>query len=224
MLVHRVVTNPAPGLSALAELVEHPEDFEELIALRNLTDDQARMAVQAISVVPDADFYRGVHRSVVMAPFVWFAESRFSPGTFGVLYTALDQETAIRESAYHALDQLIASSAPAGRIPRVGLTMELEDVRHADCRRSTPGTDPRIYDATDYSAAQALGASMRQRGHEGIRYDSVRNKGGECFATFRPASVQSVSDDAVEIVLIWNGSTIEEFEIVSTHQLPDLAT
>lgn len=221
MLVHRVVTDPAPGLSALAELIEQPEDLEELVALRNITDDHARAAVAAIALVPVADLYRGAHAAVVMAPFLWFAPSRFSPGTFGVLYTARDLETAVRESAYHAIDQLRASRAPAGAIPRVGVTMDLRADAHTDAHRRA-GIDPRIYDAADYGVAQRYGAKLREQGREGLLYDSVRNPGGVCAATFRPAAGQHVHDDALNIELDWDGKTIASYAVVTTYPLPNL--
>jgi hypothetical protein len=229
--VHRVVTDPAPGLSALAELVDpdHPEDLEELIALRNETDEVARTAAnEMLSVLPSRDRYVGSHAAVVMAPFMWRSPSRFSPGTFGVLYTAATLSTAVREAAYHAADLLAASAgSPPGSVPRVAIILQLDVSAHFDARwvddptapggRGTPpGVDRAVYAPADYHAAQQLGATLFAQAREGIRYSSVRDRGGECFGTLRPAAVESVEDEAVTIELIWDGKTVTQYRIVET--------
>ena len=95
--VHRVVPDPRNSLAALADLVEQPEDLEELLALRALTDPLAADALTNVSLVSPADRYLGPRASVVMAPFLIIGQSRFSPGTFGVLYTADEFIVAVRE-------------------------------------------------------------------------------------------------------------------------------
>ena len=171
MTVFRVVTDPFPGLSALADLIDpaHPEDLEELIALRNETDDVMRSAaIAAVSHVAPADRYAGPHAAIVMAPFMWLGESRFSAGAFGVLYTASALETAIRESAFHA-EALTAASigTPPAVLPRVALTLDLDTTRHVDYRaiaskrgrRYPAGITAAVYDPDPhrYASAQALG-------------------------------------------------------------------
>jgi hypothetical protein len=232
--VHRVVTDPSPGLSALAELVdpEHPEDLEELIALRNETDEVARsVAIEMLSLVAPEDRYVGPHAAVVMAPFMWRSASRFSPGTFGVLYTATSLDTAVREAAYHASAVISASvNSPPGRVPRIALILELDDSRHLDCRwiadsavpggrRAPDGIDPRIYDAANYSRAQHLGAELVSSDREGVRYSSVRDPAGECFGTMRPAAVQTVYDEVTTVELTWDGARVPEYRVLHTHSL-----
>lgn len=233
MQVFRVVTNPAPGFSALAELVDpdHPEDLEELISLRNETDEVVRStAIAAISQVRREDRYAGTHAAIVMAPFLWLAPSRFSPGTFGVLYTALRLETAVAESAYHAAELTGASiGSPPAKLPRVAISMEL-DAAHADYRwvrdGNLPGgrrfpahVDPDIYDPADYRAAQAVGSRLRAKQDEGVRYNSVRDERGECFGTFRPAAVRTVHDQVESIEIAWDGKSARSFDVVKTYYL-----
>lgn len=234
MRVFRVVTDPFPGLSALAELVDpaHPEDLEELIALRNETDEVARAtAIAAISHVPAADRYAGRHAAIVMAPFLWLSASRFSPGTFGVLYTALSLETAIRESAYHAAQIAAASiGAPPAKFPRVAVALDLDDALHTDYRwtrdarlpggrRFPPHVDPMAFDPIDYTTAQAVGSRLRAAGREGLRYNSVRDDGGECCATFRPAAVRNVDDRARTVEIVWDGAAVRAYNVVQTYAL-----
>jgi hypothetical protein len=108
--VHRVVPDPRPPLSELAELVEKPEDLEELLALRAMTDPAAADALESLAIVPAAERYLGPRAAIVMAPFFRLAKRRFSPGTYGVLYTADALSTAVSESA-HAARYLAATHA-----------------------------------------------------------------------------------------------------------------
>ena len=216
--VHRVVADPRPGLSALAELVDDPANLDELIALRNLSDPLARAAAAAIALVPVANRYQGPHAAVVMAPFLWLGPSRFSPGTFGVLYAARSRETAVRESGYHAAKILGASHSPPTTVPRVALSMDLDEHGIADCRRAT-GIDPAVYDPNDYAVSQRFGRDARAAGRSGVEYDSVRHVHGVCFGIFRPASIAGVSDHAENIELAWDGATIASYAVVTTYVL-----
>jgi hypothetical protein len=201
------------------ELVDDPADLDELVALRSMTDPVAREAARAIALVPVGDRYAGTHAGVVMAPFLWLGPSRFSSGAYGVLYAAHSMETAIRESAYHAAAKLSASGAPPDRIPRVAIVMVLEDAGHADQRRTCPGVDLAIYDLTDYRPAQKVGHTLRSSGKDGVVYDSVRHKGGICYGVFRPASVLTVQDDALNVELEWDGTGVSTYTIVTRHFL-----
>ena len=205
-------------MSALAELVDDPADLDELIALRNLSDPLARAAAAAIALVPAPDRYHGPHAAVVMAPFLWLGPSRFSAGTYGVLYAARSRDTAVRESAYHAAKILGVSHAPATSVSRVALRMDLDESGIADCRRAT-GVDLAIYDPTDYAAANRFGRAARAAGRSGVEYDSVRDPHGICFGIFRPASITGVSDLADNIELAWDGAAIGSYSVATTYFL-----
>lgn len=212
--VHRVTTDPRYPLGALIDLVEKPEDFEELLALRAMTDPVALDAFHAISLVPAADRYVGRRAALVMRPFLIMGFSRWSPGTYGVLYTADSLQVAIREASYHADRTLRATHATsATTVPRYGLTFRLDRSNHADVR------DPNIYDPERYGAAQTLGASLRANGSDGVYYDSVRSPGGHCYGTFRPRAITNVSEDVQEIELVWDGSAITDYRMISTHPI-----
>jgi RES domain-containing protein len=216
--LRRVVPDPRPPLAALAELVADPADLDDLLALRALVDPIARDAAGALRLIPLADRYRGSHAAVVMGPFLTPGPSRFSPGTFGVLYAADSLDVGVRESAYHAGRYLSASSAPAGRIQRVAVTLDLDDRTVADVR-AVSGGDAAIYDPVNYSAAQHLGIDLRNHGSEAVCYDSVRAPGGTCYGVFRPAAVASVADVSDELALVWDGTRIERYELIRSVSL-----
>jgi RES domain len=108
--------------------------------------------------------------------------------------------------------------------------MELGETRHADYRWTPDGigargrrfpdhVDPAIYDPLDYRVAQALGSNLRAKNYEGVRYNSVRDEGGECFGTFRPAAVQSVHDQVQTIEIEWDGAAVRSYNLIDTYYL-----
>jgi hypothetical protein len=220
--VHRVVPDPRHPLAALADLAERPEDLEELLALRALTDPLAVDALNNISLVPPEDRYFGPRASVVMAPFLIVGQSRFSPGTFGVLYTADEFIVAVRESSYHAGRYLRAAGiVDPVAVPRYELQLTLDDSRHIDIRKG--GADDvhqaDIYDPNSYAISQSFGAKIRASGRPGIWYDSVRSSGGTCYATFKPVAIRNVKETARELELMWDGRAITEYRELQTHRL-----
>jgi hypothetical protein len=143
-----------------------------------------------------------------MAPFLIIGQSRFSPGTYGVFYTADAFIVAARESSYHAARYLRAAGfADPIIVPRYELQLTLDDSDHLDIRSGGADT------------AQAFGARARASGRQGIWYDSVRSPGGTCYATFKPAAVRSVKGTARELELVWDGNAITEYRELKTHTL-----
>ncbi len=223
MKVHRAVADPMPGLAALLELISDPLDFDELLSIRAITDPVARETQAILKLIPAADWYRGPRTGSVMAPFMHQVESRFSPGTFGVLYAAETLEIAVRESAYHA--EVIAAKAKMSprSIPRVAFRMRLRTSRMADIR---PGAhddpmDPAVYDPDPehYATAQRLGKRLRDSGRWSVRYTSVRHPPGSCYGIFVPRAVEFVEDKGRGLNLIWDGSRITATELISTMYL-----
>jgi RES domain-containing protein len=211
--VHRITPDPRPPLAALAELVEDPADLDELLELRSTIDPAARDALGVLRLVPLRDRYSGPHAAVVMAPFLRLGPSRFSPATYGVLYAADSVDVALRESAHHAARLLSATGAGDARIPRVALTLELDDGKVKDLRLVSGG-DAAIYDPDDYSQSQRAGREARTSGASGVWYDSVRAPTGTCYGIFRPAAITTVHDRSEEVVLIWDGSRITRYEVI----------
>jgi hypothetical protein len=218
--VHRVVTDPKPGFSALVELTNDPLDLDDILSIRALTDTAARDVLEILQRVAPDDRYTGPRAASVMAPFMFKAESRFSPGTYGVLYAAQTLEIAVRESAYHAEGKLAAAKMSPCLIPRVAFRLLLHEVSMADVR---PGgfddpKNPDLYDPdpTRYAAAQRVGKRLRDAGKWSVRYTSVRKPPGSCFGVFVPRAIDFVEEEAQNLRLTWDGTRISEIEIIST--------
>lgn len=185
--------------AVLATLVDTDDERSELDTLRAAT-----------SVATGEDPWTYVH-----APFASPTPSRFSDGTYGVLYAANSFVTAVRESAYHLGRVYADGRAPAMETRRIRLGLHLAgDVVDAR-RKADAGVDTAIYnpDPHRYGPAQAFGAQVRSRS-AGLHYDSVRNpQGGHCIAAFSSALVRA-AHVAGACALVWDGRRFaEEHEI-----------
>ncbi len=211
--------DPRPQQGALGELLDTPEEFQQLLSILALTDPNLEKRSEfhriqlAVSQIALEDWYIGPHAGIVMQPFMRMAPSRFSLGTYGILYAADAFEVAVRESAYHAANYQSKrenANTPCN-IPRLAFLMTLDESNHVDLRKHRPEIDHAIYDTFDYTVAQHLGKNLRDEGHSGIWYDSVRASEGTCYAVFRPRAVTSVQSTATAINLEWNGNEIDRW-------------
>ncbi|HVA36653.1 MAG TPA: RES family NAD+ phosphorylase [Candidatus Dormibacteraeota bacterium] len=133
--------------------------------------------------------------------------SRFSDGTYGIYYAARALETAVHEVVFHRARFYAATGEPPLRVPLrdhvADVNGELHDLL------TNPEDWAAVYDPDPerYRAAQQLGRELKLAGSYGIAYRSVRHRGGECVAVFRPP-VLSRYRLAQHIALEWNGREI----------------
>ncbi len=171
----------------LFDQVASPEEYDDLIALADLTSPAIRAAQGEIELVPLGDRLYGPGTGLIMSAFSWPSHgSRFSNGTFGVFYAGHSVDTAIAETTYHQARFL-------ARMPAVVVekTVLLVNVRATlvDVRAPHPAP-PHTYDPLSYAPAQAFGAAVRHQQAYGIVYDSVRDTPhGACVAIFRPPAL-----------------------------------
>ncbi|GGD01776.1 RES family NAD+ phosphorylase [Halopseudomonas salina] len=210
---YRLVNSKFPPI-AIFDDVASADEFEELYALQALTNPRLANQAGRLELIPRADIPFGIQGcSYAAAPFTHVNPdgSRFSDGSFGVLYLADCMETAIAEVRYH--QQVYWANVPALRYERFvfrGLTARFDEAGTLDAL-SVPYTDP-VYSPTAYDAARMLGRSAFAAGATGIRYHSVRQAGGVCWGLLTPRQVSSVVQTA-HYEMIWNG------DVVGVHKL-----
>lgn len=185
---------------ALTSLADSPEEHDALLMLRSLT-------------TPALMHARGA-RTDIERPFLYPAPSRFSNGTFGVLYAATTIATAVRETAFHLAQVYTDGNAPAMQTRRKEIRMRVKahcrDIRRASDRKTPAG----VYDPDSYAISQRFGERVRKQA-SGIYYDSVRNmRGGSCIAAFTP-SVVSEARLTREMTLVWNGKRFIEEHVIN---------
>lgn len=172
--------------------------------IEGLTNDRLRDESGEAPVMPDEDRVRGPGASVVMAAFTHIGfPSRFSDGSYGVYYAGHSLETAVRETAYHRGKFLAATNEPACEI----------DMRAYVARPVQAFLDLRgprfnhLHHPDDYATSQAYAKPLRDEGHWGVVYRSVRHEGGECIAAFKPQAV-SIPVAAAALAYVWDGERI----------------
>jgi hypothetical protein len=129
-----------------------------------------------------------------------------TPGSFGVYYAARDETTAIAEVKHHRIAFLEAVKATAQDLDFEVLNAPITGSQFYDLRDKEREFKD-VYSPTDYKSSQRLGAELRERGADGIVYDSVRREGGECLAVFRPRCVGPCKP-VKHLIFRWDGSEI----------------
>lgn len=193
--------------------VSDAEDLELTSALEQMTSDRRRQDDGEIALVPPRERVTGPGSRFIMAPFIYRNPdgSRFSDGVHGVYCAARAQATAVEETRYHrAVFMSRTKEGPMRlemRVLTADLDGELHDVRGLRKERAA------LYHRTNYSSSQALARELLEESSAGIVYDSVRHKGGQCAAVFRP-TVLSRCRSAGLLAYDWNGAEIERvFEL-----------
>ena len=200
---YRLVPSRFPTIGPW-DRIAAPEDFEALAEVEALTNPRVREELGMLAITPRERWLTGPGSSPVMAAFTHLNPegSRFSDGTYGVFYASRDLETGIRETVHHRGIFLAATREPPTQIQMrayaARIACRVHDVR---------GAYARIHDPDDYGAAQKLGARLRAANSNGIVYDSVRNRGGQCVAIFWPDRVGPCTQ-AAHFAYVWDGAAI----------------
>jgi len=191
----------------LFEGVADAAEWEALLELEGRFSPGAQEIMLLDAGLPRDAWAFGPGAGYVMAPFLYRGPSRFSTGAFGVYYAGLEEETAIREVAFHRGRFLAATREPPCvqemRVLRATVTGSLVDLR--------PGTEafaPLLQpDPATYPAGQAFAADLRDAGEDGLVYPSVRHPGGACVACFKPRLI-SACRQTRPLTYVWDGQAI----------------
>jgi hypothetical protein len=200
---HRIVPSRFPPVGPW-DRVARPEDFAALAEIEGMTNPRIREELGVLSLIPRERWATGPGSTPIMAAFTHLNPegSRFSDGSFGVLYASNTVETAIRETVYHRERFLERTREPPLQVQMrryaTAIRRRLHDVR---------GGFPQFHDPDDYAASQRLAQELRNAGSDGIVYDSVRNRGGQCAAVFWPDCVAPFIQ-ATHYTYVWDGRSI----------------
>ncbi|VVN39472.1 hypothetical protein PS662_05369 [Pseudomonas fluorescens] len=210
---YRLVNSKFPPV-ALFDDVADADEFEVLYQIQELTNPRLNNEVGRLELIPRNQIPFGIPGcSYATAPFTHVnpAGSRFSDGSFGVLYLADTMETALAEVRHH--QSLYWSNVPSLNYERFvfrGLACTFVDGGMKDAT-SIAMTDP-VYDPDDYTEARRLGKSVKNTGCPGLRYNSVRMSGSHCWALMTPKPVVSVIQ-AAHYEMVWNGQVTSVSQI-----------
>lgn len=209
---YRIIPSRFPPIEVFETLAD-PADLEVLYAIEGLTNDRLRTATGDLYRVPKEDWVTGPGATVVMAAFTHTGRpTRFSDGSYGVYYAALDEDTAVAETVFHTVLFMLETAEPPIEVERrcyVGRILQpLDDIRGA---RFASLRDP---DLASYTSCQAFAAGRRSSGSWGLDYLSARHDGGECIAAFRTRAV-SLPVQGRHFRYRWDGTRIDRVLTVS---------
>ena len=201
----RVVPSRFPPVG-LFDRVADPGDLQAIAEIEGLTNPRLRSELGRLELVPRDRRVSGPGTTPIMAAFTHLNPdgSRFCDGSYGVLYAAREEPTAIRETAYHSGCFLARTHEPPLRLEmrcyRTGIRASLHDLRTGYQAEHDPDS---------HVASRALAHTLRAAGSDGIVYRSVRNPGGECAAAFYP-DVVLPHVQTRHYQYVWDGSRISE--------------
>ena len=205
----RIIRSIFPPIDLFEDIAD-PADWPLLIAAEQKTNPRLMETIGNLDLVPADRRVSGPGASWLMAPFTHVSPdrpSRFSDGSFGVLYVGDRFEVALLETIHHHARFMLATAQPPGWTSQfreivLEVDAELHDVRPLGTE-AAPVLDP-----ADYTASQALGIGLRALGSAGIAYPSVRCPGGECAGLFYPDGA-SHPVQGRHLDYHWNGERVD---------------
>jgi len=207
---YRILPSRFPPVGVF-DAIADPKDLDALYAIEALTNPRLREEIGELAQVPRGRRVSGPGSTPLMAAFTHLNPegSRFSDGSYGVLYLAHEFDTAIEETVYHRERFLAATKEPPMDVTMrcyiSGVHGTLHDIR--------AGYKPE-HGPDDYTASRKLGAHLRKEGSNGIVYDSVRHPRGECAALFYP-DLASPCVQGKHLIYRWDGEKIVQVLEVS---------
>ena len=207
----RIINSRHPPID-LYEDIADPADWPLLISAEQKTNPRLMETIGNLDLVPEDRRVGGVGATYLMAPFTHISTdrpSRFTDGTYGVLYAGDAFEVALLETVYHHGRFMARTDEPAGWASQFreivfDVTGDLHDLR-ADERVFAD-----VHDPDDYAAAQALGADLRRQGTDGVAYRSVRCPGGACVGLFYPDLATNPLQGR-HLDYHWNGERVDYY-------------
>lgn len=213
----RIIRSLYPPVDLFEDIAD-PADWPLLIAAEQKTNPRLMESIGRLELVPPARRVAGPGASFLMAPFTHATPdrpSRFSDGTYGVLYVGRAFEVALFETIHHYERFMRRTNEARGWTSQfreivLDVAGTLHDLRGA-------GMDDVLH-PDDYDAGQVLGALLRAAGSDGIVYPSVRYPGGECVGLFYP-DLASRAVQGRHLDYHWNGTRVDFYRDAGTRQV-----
>jgi hypothetical protein len=215
----RIIRSLYPPID-LFEDVADPEDWPLLIAAEQKTNPRLMETLGALDLIPPGRRVAGPGASYVMAPFTHVSPdrpSRFSSGTYGVLYVADRFEAALLETIHHHTRFMARTHEPPGWTSQFReLVLDIDATLH-DLRGGDPELAPAL--APDsYVQSQALGAALRALGSDGLVYPSQRDASGLCAGLFYP-DCAGLPSQGRHLDYHWDGARVDLYRDLSSGQV-----
>ncbi len=215
----RIVRSLYPPIDLFEDIAD-PADWPLLISAEQKTNPRLMETIGKLDLVPEARRVGGPGAGYLMAPFTHVSRdrpSRFSDGSYGVLYCGERFDVALLETAYHHGRFMARTHEAAGWTSQfreivLDVTGRLHDLRNGDPAHAD------LLDPDDYGAAQVFGARLRTSGGDGIVYPSVRCQVGECAGLFYPDLAADPAQGR-HLDYHWNGERVNLYRDAGSGQV-----
>ena len=212
----RIIASRFPPIDLFERVDQDPAVWDALIAAEMLTNPRIRDEIGEIALVPPEDRITGPGATYVMASFTHLNPkgSRFSDGSYGVYYAAIDFPTALAETIHHFERHAKDSNDDIRDADMRVVTGRIDASFHAIASLPEPQRAA-ILDPDDYAHSRTLGRHLREAGSNGVVYPSVRhppeNPGiGTCIGAFRPKAVHPPTQER-HIRYHWDGRKVSRW-------------
>lgn len=205
----RIIRSAFPPIDLFEDIAD-PADWPLLISAEQKTNPRVMASIGNLDLVPVERRVGGNGASYLMAPFTHVSTdrpSRFTDGTFGVLYVGNAFETALFETIHHHERFMARTAEKAGWTSQfreivLSVHADLHDLRGPE-RQRHPALTP-----DDYQASQELGKALRGAGADGVVYPSIRHFAGECVGLFYP-DCASAAVQGRHLDYHWDGERVD---------------
>lgn len=205
----RIIRSIYPPIDLFEDIAD-PADWPLLISAEQKTNPRIMETIGNLDLVPKGRRVAGGGATYLMAPFTHVSpdrQSRFSNGSYGVLYAGDSFEVALFETVYHHSRFMKRTREPAGWTSQYREIVMQVDAQLHDLRGGMPN-HAALLSPDDYSTAQIFAATLRGEGASGLVYPSVRYAKGECVGLFYP----DLASDAVQgrhLDYHWDGTRVD---------------
>ena len=183
--------------------------LDDLVEIESATSGRLAAEQQGTEALDARELVGGLpHANFINAAFAYFRPrelNRFNGPGRGAWYAALHVETCKAEVGFHLTRELQRVNDFNAVVDYAEMFAsfagEFADLRSVNPRPDCLHPDP----AVGYPAGNSLAELIRNNGHNGIIYPSVRHEEGTCLVALWPAAVQSVAQGRV-LRAAWTGN------------------
>lgn len=215
----RIIRSQYPPIDLFEDIAD-PADWPFLVSAEQKTNPRLMETIGNLDLVPPERRVGGQGASYLMAPFTHVSRdrpTRFSDGTYGVLYAGKSFDTALFETRFHHARFLQQTAQKPGWVSQFREIVLDIDARLHDLRAIADQLTGEL--AGDrYHDCQQLAALLRGGGSDGIVYSSRRDTGGQCVALFFPDGASGARQGR-HLDYHWNGTSIDLYRDAASGQV-----
>jgi hypothetical protein len=218
----RIIRSNYPPIDLFEDIAD-PADWPLIISAEQKTNPRLMESIGNLDLVPPQRRVGGPGASYLMASFVHVSPdrpSRFSDGSFGVLYAGNSFEVALAETIYHHGRFMARTNEAPGWTSQFREIVLSVDARLHDLREPKP--KPKrlpLMDPESYAASQPFGAALRAAGSNGVVYPSVRWTCGECVGLFYPDCAKNAVQGR-HLEYHWDGKRVDQYRELRENEKP----